>query len=261
MVIAILTDFGTRDYFVAAMKGVILSINPQARIIDITHEIPPQDVLTGAFVLKAVYKWFPRGTVFLAVVDPGVGTERAPLILRTKRYFFVGPDNGLLAPAAEEDGVEEAYHIAVRLPEVSTTFHGRDVFAPAAAYLSLGVEPRLLGRRTPRWKRLELPKARIDGGVVYAHVVYIDRFGNVYTSAGEEVNEVASHGEVMCVETPRGVVKAKYVETYGRASPGEAVLLINSEGYLELAVSMGNAATTYGLKVGDELKIYRCVES
>ena len=143
VVIALLTDFGTKDYFVAAMKGVILSINPNAVVVDITHEVPPQDVWTGAFVLKSVYKWFPRGTIFVAVVDPGVGTERAPLLLQTRNYFFVGPDNGVLSLAAQEDGVVAAYRIEARLPRVSRTFHGRDVFAPAAAYLSLGISPSM----------------------------------------------------------------------------------------------------------------------
>ncbi|ACB39856.1 SAM hydrolase/SAM-dependent halogenase family protein [Pyrobaculum neutrophilum] len=253
--IALLTDFG-RDYFVAAMKGVILSINPRAQIVDITHDVPPQDVQTGAFVLKAVYRWFPRGTIFVAVVDPGVGTERAPLLLKTRGYLFVGPDNGLLAPAAEEDGVLEAYRIGVGLPQLSKTFHGRDVFAPAAAYLSLGVEPRLLGTPVAQWRRLEIPEARVEDGVVYGRVVYVDRFGNVYTSARSLPG--AAYGDVLCVETPRGVLRARYVETYGRAAPGDAVLLINSEGYLELAVVMGNAASAYGLKTGDEVKIRRC---
>lgn len=258
VVIALVTDFGTRDYFVGVMKGVILSINPRAQIVDITHEVPPQDVATGAFVLKAAYRWFPPGTIFLAVVDPGVGTERAPLIVKTRRYFFVGPDNGLLMPAAEEDGVEEVYRITARLPEVSKTFHGRDVFAPVAAYLSLGIEPRLLGVSVSTWRRLELPGARLEGKTLHSRVVYVDRFGNVYTGVREEVNRLASVGDFLCVETPSGVVRARYVETYGRASPGEAVLLINSEGYLELAMVMGNAAATYGLRPGDELRIRKC---
>jgi len=258
VVIALVTDFGTRDYFVGVMKGVILSINPRAQIVDITHEVPPQDVATGAFVLKATYRWFPPGTIFLAVVDPGVGTERAPLIVKTRRYFFVGPDNGLLMPAAEEDGVDEVYRITARLPEASKTFHGRDVFALAAAHLSLGVEPRLLGVPVSTWRRLELPGARLEGETLHTRVVYVDRFGNVYTGVREEVKKVASVGDFLCVETPRGAVRARYVETYGRAPPGEAVLLINSEGYLELAVVMGNAAATYGLRPRDELRIRKC---
>jgi S-adenosylmethionine hydrolase len=202
--IALLTDFGTRDYFVGVMKGVILSINPRAQIVDITHDIPPQDVLTGAFVLKAAYKWFPPRTVFVAVVDPGVGTERAPLIVKTRRYYFVGPDNGILSPAAEEDGVEAVYHITIQLPETSRTFHGRDVFAPAAAYLSLGIEPRMLGVPAAGWRRLELPKARLEAGVIHARVVYVDRFGNVYTSARDEVRTWPSRRRAVRGDPPRG---------------------------------------------------------
>ncbi|MEM1597293.1 MAG: S-adenosyl-l-methionine hydroxide adenosyltransferase family protein [Pyrobaculum sp.] len=253
--IALLTDFGTKDYFVGVMKGVIYSINRNAVVVDITHEIPPQDVWTGAFVLKAAYKWFPRGTIFVAVVDPGVGTERAPLILKTRRYFFVGPDNGLLSLAAEEDGVEEAYVIQTGLPRLSKTFHGRDVFAPAAAYLSLGIEPRLLGTPAASWKRLELPRPVYKDGVLYAKAIYVDRFGNVYTSVEEAP---ASPGDVLCVEAKGSVLRAKYVETYGKAKPGELVALINSEGYLELAVVMGSASASYGLRPGDELKIWKC---
>ncbi|MFN3805092.1 MAG: S-adenosyl-l-methionine hydroxide adenosyltransferase family protein [Pyrobaculum sp.] len=252
--IALLTDFGTRDYFVAAMKGVILSINPRAAIIDITHEIPPQDVETGAFVLKAAYRWFPPGTIFVAVVDPGVGTERAPLLLKTRRYFFVGPDNGLLAPAAEEDGVEGAYHITYKLPNVSKTFHGRDVFAPTAALLSLGVPPQALGHPVGQWRQLHLPAPQM-GEVITARVIYVDRFGNAYTNITQEP---AKPGETLCIETPTGVIKARHVETYGRATPGETITLTNSEGYLEIAVAMGNAATAHNLKPGMEVKIRRC---
>jgi len=258
VVIALLTDFGTKDYFVAAMKGVILSINPNAAVVDITHEVPPQDVWTGAFVLRSVYKWFPRGTIFVAVVDPGVGTERAPLLLQTKNYFFIGPDNGVLSLAAQEDGVVAAYRIEARLPRVSRTFHGRDVFAPAAAYLSLGISPSMLGTPIGQWKRLEMPRAEYREGALYAHTIYVDRFGNVYTSATEEdIKQLASPGDILCVEGP-ATIKARYVETYGYAAPGETVALINSEGYLELAVSMGNAAATYGLKPGQAIIIRKC---
>ncbi|MCU7786759.1 S-adenosyl-l-methionine hydroxide adenosyltransferase family protein [Pyrobaculum sp. 3827-6] len=258
MAIALLTDFGTRDYFVAAMKGVILSINPRAVVVDITHEVPPQDVWTGAFILASAYKWFPKGTIFVAVVDPGVGTERAPLLLRTRRYFFVGPDNGVLSLAAEEDGVEEVYRIEARLPRLSATFHGRDVFAPAAAYLSLGVEPRMLGTPAAAWVRLGRPSAEVAGGEIRARTIYVDRFGNVYTSARGEVFQIASWGDVLCIEVGGRVIEAKFVETYGRARPGETVALINSEGYLEVAVAMGSAAAAHGLKAGLDLKIRRC---
>ncbi|MFN7105598.1 MAG: S-adenosyl-l-methionine hydroxide adenosyltransferase family protein [Pyrobaculum sp.] len=248
MAIALLTDFGTRDYFVAVMKGVILSINPRAVIIDITHEISPQDVETGAFVLKTAYRWFPPGTIFVAVVDPGVGTERAPLLLKTRRYFFIGPDNGLLTPAAEEDKIEEAYYITYRLPNTSKTFHGRDIFAPTAALLSLGVSPQALGTPTRQWTRPVSPH-------MATRVIYVDRFGNVYTNV---TREPASLGETLCIKTPTGVIKARHVQTYGQAAPGETITLINSEGYLEIAVAMGNAAAAYSLKPGIEIKIEKC---
>ncbi|MCC6020885.1 MAG: S-adenosyl-l-methionine hydroxide adenosyltransferase family protein [Thermoproteaceae archaeon] len=257
-VIALLTDFGTKDYFVAAVKGVILSINPGVTIVDVTHEIPPQDVWSGAFALKSVYKWFPRGTIFVAVVDPGVGTERAALIVRTRRYYFVGPDNGVLSLAAGEDGVEEVYAIRAGLPEVSRTFHGRDVFAPAAAYLSLGVEPRMLGVPVTSWRKLEIPRARIEGNSILARAIYVDRFGNVYTSARDEIYKIAAPGDRVCVETGRGAVEARFVETYGAAEPGDTVVLVNSEGYLEIAVVMGSAAAAHGLRPGQELRVYRC---
>ncbi|MFB6490749.1 MAG: S-adenosyl-l-methionine hydroxide adenosyltransferase family protein [Thermoproteus sp. AZ2] len=257
--IALLTDFGTRDYFVASMKGVILSINPLAAVVDITHEVPPQDVWTGAFILKSAYKWFPEGTIFVAVVDPGVGTERAPLLLETNRYFFIGPDNGLLSLAADEDGVKAAYRIEARLPAVSRTFHGRDVFAPAAAYLSLGVPPYMLGSPLSSWKRLEAPRAAVKDGALYASAIYSDRFGNVYTSAGaSEALQLASYGDWLCVEAEGRSFRAKFVETYGRAQPGDVVALINSEGYLEIAVVMGNAREALGLKPGAGLRITKC---
>lgn len=258
MIVAILTDFSTRDYFVPTMKGVILSINPRATIIDVTHEVPPQDVWTGAFILKHAYKWFPPGTIFLAVVDPGVGTGRTPLILETRRYKFVGPDNGLLAPAAEEDGVVAAYRIEVHLPNVSTTFHGRDVFAPAAAYLSLGVPPSFLGSPISSWKRLEIPRAEVKDGVLHAVTIYSDRFGNVYTSAREEVFQVAKHGEVLCLEVGGRTLRARFVETYGRAPPGDLIVLINSEGYLEIAMPMESAREKLGIPIGAPVKVYKC---
>lgn len=253
-----MTDFGTKDYFVAAMKGVIYTINPKATVVDITHEIPPQDIHTAAFVLKAAYKWFPRGTIFVAVVDPGVGTERAPLLVKTKNYYFIGPDNGILSPAAEEDGVEQIYHITFKLPKTSTTFHGRDIFAPTAAMLSLGIPPETLATPAQTWKKLEIPKPHVADSELHAAVIYVDRFGNVYTNAGVEITQIAHPGATLCIETPHGTLKTKFVETYGRANPGETVTLINSEGYLEIAVVMGNASTTHNLKPGHKLKIKKC---
>jgi len=257
--IALLTDFGTRDYFVAEMKAVILSIDREAAIVDITHEIPPQDVRTGAFVLWRAYRWFPRGTIFVAVVDPGVGTSRAPILLRTRSYFFVGPDNGLLSLAAEEDGVEEAYRITAQLPSASSTFHGRDVFAFAAALLSKGVAPSYLGVRIADYVRLERPGAVREGGSIRGQLIYVDRFGNIFTSIGEKIiKEIAEFGDKLCVNISGKIYRMRFLKSYGYAEAGEAILLINSEGFLEVAVNGGNAAERLGHRVGEPVEVYRC---
>ncbi|AEA13316.1 hypothetical protein TUZN_1856 [Thermoproteus uzoniensis 768-20] len=257
--IALLTDFGTKDYFVAEMKAVILSINKDEVVVDITHEIPPQDIRSGAFVLWRAYKWFPRGTIFVAVVDPGVGTARAPILLRTRNYFFVGPDNGLLSLAAEEDGVEEAYRITAQLPSASSTFHGRDVFAYTAALLSKGVPPGYLGVRIADYVRLERPEAVKDGGVLRGQLIYIDRFGNVFTSIDEKlVKEIAEFGDRLCVKISGRVYEMRFLRSYGYSEVGEPILLINSEGFLEIAVNRGNAAEKLGLKVGEQVEVYKC---
>lgn len=257
--IALMTDFGTKDYFVAEMKALILSINPGEVIVDITHEIPPQDVNSGAFVLWASYKWFPKGTIFVAVVDPGVGTPRAPLLLKTRNYFFIGPDNGLLSIAAEDDGVEEIYSITARLPQTSTTFHGRDVFAYAAALLSRGVRPEHLGVKISSYVRLRRPEAVRAGDALRGSLIYVDRFGNIYTSINESlIKEMANYGDELCVNISGRSYRARFLQSYGYAEPGEMVLLINSEGFLEIAINRGNAAERLGHKPGEVVEIRRC---
>lgn len=257
--IALLTDFGTKDYFVAEMKAVIYSVNPKARIVDITHEIPPQDVYTGAFVLWRSYKWFPSGTIFVAVVDPGVGSARLPLLIRTRHYFFIGPDNGLLSLAAEEDAVERIYKITASLPHRSSTFHGRDVFAYAAALLSRGVAPNFLGEEIANFVRLERPSATIKDGLVYAKAIYIDRFGNIYTSITKDIiYKIAKINDELCIKFYDKEFRAKFLETYSAAPPGALVVLVNSEGFLEIAVNRGNASEELGLTAGADLVLYRC---
>lgn len=258
--IALLTDFGLKDYFVAEMKALIFSINPNEVIVDITHDIPPQDVNSGAFVLWASYKWFPKGTIFVAVVDPGVGTQRAPLLIKSKNYFFIGPDNGLLSLAAEEDGVEEAYKITARLPQISSTFHGRDVFAYAAALLSRGVRPDYLGVKVSEYVKLKRPEAVKEGDALKGTLIYIDRFGNIYTSINEKlIKDIANYGDLLCVSVAGKSYKARFLQSYGYAEPGEVLLLINSEGFLEIAINRGSAAERLGHKVGEQVEIRKCI--
>lgn len=253
-VIAMLTDMGLSDYFVASMKGVIASINKELRVIDITHEAPSFNVTKASFILWRAYKWFPAGTVFLVVVDPGVGTKRRGLVIETKSYWFVGPDNGVLSPAAEEDGVRRVYGIREDLfKNASSTFHGRDIFAPVAARIASGEPPSLMCEEVGGFRSLRLLEYSLRGGVIKARIVYIDKFGNCYTSYTGA--PPAPYGSTLTVKLPSTRLAVRFVRSYGFVEPGEPLALINSEGHLELAVREGSFATRYGLREGVEVEI------
>ena len=185
--ITLLTDFGTADYFIPAVKGVILSINPQAQIIDLTHEIPAQDIAAGAFTLGACYQDFPAGTIHIAVVDPGVGSARHSIVVRAGNHLFVGPDNGLFSYVYVRESRVNVFQIEreeyFRHP-VSATFHGRDVFAPVAAWLSRGVQPEAVGREIHDYAKFEIPLPQADetGNRIIGSILHIDRFGNCITN-------------------------------------------------------------------------------
>jgi len=257
-IITLLTDFGLRDYFVAEMKGVILSINPNVEIVDISHDVEKFDVVQGAFLLVCAYKWFPKGTIHVVVVDPGVGTERKPIVIKTRNYYFVGPDNGVLSASAIKDGVEEVYEIEVReTSEVSTTFHGRDIFAPIAAYISLGKDLSSLGRKIDRFIILDLFKVSTFKGAIKGAVIHVDSFGNVITSIEREhlgkVN--INYGDALEVLIGNVNVNVKLLPAYGYVKPGELLAIVNSEGFLEIAANMSNAASRLGVGVGDEVVV------
>jgi len=261
-VITLLTDFGYRDHYVAAMKAVILSICPRASIIDITHGVPKFDVRAAAYLLKAAYKYFPRYTIHVAVVDPGVGTERRGVVVKTRDYVFVGPDNGVLALAALEDGVEEVRVIENRsltLPRVSYTFHGRDVFAPVAAHLARGIPLTVVGSLVRDGLKVpEFAEPKVGGRALECEVVYIDDFGNVVLNARREhLSQLGVSYGAHCRVLVRGQeIEARYLPSYGYAGEGEPLLLINSEEHLELAVNKGSAAQAFGLKNGDKVTIH-----
>jgi S-adenosylmethionine hydrolase len=258
-VITLLTDFGYRDHYAAAMKAVILSICPHARVVDITHGVPKFDVRAGAYLLKASYKYFPRHTIHVAVVDPGVGTERRGIVVKTRNYVFVGPDNGVLALAALEDGVEEVRVIenrALTLPRVSRTFHGRDVFAPVAAHLARGVPLAAVGPLVRDGFNVpEFAEPKVHGRALECEVIYIDDFGNVVLNAREEhlLQVGASYGATCSVLVRGRELAMRFLPSYGYAGEGEPLLLVNSEGHLELAVNRGSAAQAFQLKTGDKL--------
>ncbi|HEX6042875.1 MAG TPA: SAM-dependent chlorinase/fluorinase [Pyrinomonadaceae bacterium] len=242
-VITLLTDFGTADYFVGAMKGVILSINPKAVIVDITHEVPPQDVAAGAFTLLAAYDTFPKGTIHVAVVDPGVGSTRRPIVVSAGDHLFVGPDNGLLTHVYDRAPAFEAFHITAsehfRQP-VSTTFHGRDIFSPVAAALSNGVEPSSLGPPISAPVRLSIANKPT--------IIHIDHFGNLITN----ITRDQFNGTRLAIN---GQVISSFRKFFGEASDDEPFGIWGSAGLLEIAVNRGSAADTLGVKRGDEVQI------
>jgi S-adenosylmethionine hydrolase len=259
-VIALLTDFGSSDYFVASMKGVILGLFPSAVIVDLTHEVPPFNVQRGAFILWKAYKWFPRGTVFVGVVDPGVGSSRKGLLVVGRNYYFVGPDNGLLSAAAREDGVERTVDLSALAggTSVSSTFHGRDVFAPAAAMVARGDDPSSLGPPAEISVALEMGHASLEGEMLRCRVVYVDRFGNAFTSLTHDPPWPL--GRTLSVELGSGPGPARraigtYVRTYSDVEPDGVAVLMNSEGHLELAIRGGSFASTYSASEGTEVLI------
>src|SRR5262245_21477138 len=242
-IITLLTDFGTADAYVGIMKGVALGICPAARLVDLTHEVPPQAIRLGALVLRSAVDFFPPGTVHLAVVDPGVGTARTPVLVVTERGSLVGPDNGLLAPAAAALGVRAVHRLAreqyFRHP-VSDTFHGRDIFAPVAAHLAAGTAPASFGPALPALQPLALPEPRSAAGAVHGEVVYVDRFGNLVTNI--PASALASFRHQSLSVRIAGMTISPLAPAYAAAAPGAPVALIGSWRTLEVAVRDGNAA-------------------
>jgi len=261
-IIAIISDLGNRDHFVGAMKGAMLAINPGVTIVDITHEVPKHDILRGAFTLAHAAETFPKGSIFVAVVDPGVGTERKGILLKTKNdLLFIGPDNGIFTIVAERFGVGQVREITNRSlmrGEVSPTFHGRDIFAPVAAHLSLGVDPREVGPELREIKRLELPMPKKEGEMLVGEVIAVDDFGNVLTNINRELLEgFAGIGDSLKVRLGEKLFKAKFVRTFGDVCVGEALCYIGSVGMLEVAKNMGNMAKEVGAAPSSKIFIER----
>ncbi|HKS29547.1 MAG TPA: SAM-dependent chlorinase/fluorinase [Pyrinomonadaceae bacterium] len=254
--VSLLTDFGTSDYFVGAMKGAILRVNPQARIIDITHDVPPHDIYAGAFTLMAAYRSFPRKTVHVGVVDPGVGSERRPVLVVTRDYFFVGPDNGLFGYAYELEEEVRVFHLTndkYFSPTVSATFHGRDLFAPVAGAVSRGVEPQELGAEIKDYVRLEPLMVRGAGtGQLEAAVIHVDRFGNCITNITRAslTEEMLTKGARLLVGGREITSFRKFFAEAGRADE-ELFAVWGSAGFLEIAAFQTSAARLLGIDRGE----------
>ncbi len=254
-IITLTTDFGLKDSYLGAMKGAILSINPGAVIIDITHLISPGNIIEGALVLTEAYKFFPKGTVHVGVVDPGVGGRRLPVLIETERYSFVGPDNGLFSIALRKEKVRRVVRLSRKeyfLKEISSTFHGRDIFGPAAAHLSLGVDPGKLGDKiaSDGLKTIEMPMPQKKRGLITGEVVYIDSFGSLLTNIRKE-DIFKSKGELEA--DINGFYIRGLKKTYSAVEKGTPVVLVGSSGNLEIAVNSGMAAEVLKAKVGDKV--------
>ncbi len=259
-IVTLLSDFGLKDPYVAEMKAIILSKCPEARIVDISHEIAKFDIRMGAFVLASAAPYFPKDTVHVAVVDPGVGTKRRPIIIETKHSYFVGPDNGVLTLAASKEGLRHAYVIEnprYMLPKVSKTFHGRDVFAPAAAYLAKACPAADFGKEIADYVVPSFAKPRFEKTAVVGEVLHVDDFGNIITNISAEALEklgVREEGFIR-VEVGKKSASLKLCSAYGDVSPGEALAIIGSHDFLEGSVNQGSAAKKFRAKRGDSVRV------
>ena len=257
-IVTLTTDFGLRDPYVAEMKAVILSICPGAVIIDITHEVEKFNIRAGAFMLASAAPYFPKGTVHVAVVDPSVGTNRRAMLVQMREGFFVGPDNGLLMLAAEKQSIASILEVTnpkFMLPTISSTFHGRDIFAPAAAHLANGVPPCEFGPEIRDVIKPEFAKVTRSKGTLIGEVLHVDGFGNVITTISRKEMARLHAGEWLNVELPSCKLKLRFGDVYAEAKPMEALALIGSHGYVELAMNCGNAAEKFQTKVGDKVKL------
>ncbi|HEX7330014.1 MAG TPA: SAM-dependent chlorinase/fluorinase [Pyrinomonadaceae bacterium] len=255
--ITLLTDFGTADYFVGAVKGAILSVDPKAVIVDITHEIPPQDIEAGAFTLLASYQTFPAGTIHVAVVDPGVGSSRRPIVVSANEQLFVGPDNGIFSYICDRESSHRTFHITAEKyfrPSPSSTFHGRDIFAPVAAALSKGVKPEKLGPGIEDEVRLgSLDPVIQKNGKVQARIIHIDRFGNCITNITRDLFEKWDNVHLLI----NGKTVRDFRTFYGEDSATAPFAIWGSAGFLELSVNGGSAAKILRVKRHNPLLISR----
>lgn len=254
--ITLITDYGTNDPFVGIMKGVIFGINPDCRIIDLSHGVPPQDLLAGALVLRCSAPYFPRGTIHVAVVDPGVGTDRGLLLIESGGHFFIGPDNGVLSFALEGKNVSQIIELSNRiyhLKPTSRTFHGRDILAPVAAYLSLGIPAQDFGARVKDFTRLPWPPVAKKELSIQGEVIYIDTFGNLITNIHEH-DLAGTRPEAVRISVSGLTIDGLAPNYAGGDGRGYAAL-INSWGLVELSLYKGSAQFSSGAKIGDKVHI------
>ncbi len=256
-IITLITDFGLQDGYVGVMKGVMSGINPSANVIDISNTISAQDTFQAACILNNSYNYFPRGTIHVVVVDPGVGSDRKIICLETENYLFLAPDNGVLSfvIAKEESGsIREVTNDKLFLPKLSNTFHGRDIFAPVAAHLSKGVSHKELGEIVGKTNEISLPKPILSpDGKLTAEIIYVDGFGNLITNVNKEVvDRMKIETERVSITMGRRRING-ICSAYTDVGDNEALAIFGSSGYLEISVNLGSARDVLKLKKGDKL--------
>ena len=260
-VVTFTTDFGTTDHYVGAMKGVILNVNPSTQLVDITNSVQAYDVLDGAIAISQAYKYFPSDTVHLVIVDPGVGTSRRPLLVRTERHFFLAPDNGVLSFVFEEEKERlQVRHITSEhyyLQPVSQTFHGRDIFAAVAGWLSKGVDSSAFGEEITDYVRFAAPKPKgMAPSTIKGVVLKVDKFGNLITNIRPDDLPELFHTETPKFRIIVGKAEVTKMKTaYAQGTPGETFAILGSMGFLEIATNRGNAARMVGADKGSDIGV------
>ena len=260
-IIGLITDFGARgQHYVASMKGIVLNINPKANIIDIAHNITPFSIIEAAYIIKSTYSLYPKNTIFIIVVDPGVGSSREIILIRTKSgYFFIGPNNGIFPNVFDDSEISKCIHIKneqyFNIP-VSKTFHGRDIMAPVGAYLSKGVTLDKFGSKFPIAKLIDFPieLTKISNNEIICTIQYIDEFGNIITNIKENF-VIFKEGAEMAIRTRNQEIRGKFVKFFEEVFVNSLLFIVGSSGFLEISKNQGRAASDLGLNVGDIITI------
>lgn len=258
-IISLITDFGLKDNFVGVMKGVILKINPGAQIVDICHGIKPQDILEAAFLLKSSFEFFPSKTVFLVVVDPGVGSKRKKILVESKNYFFIAPNNGVLSLALKDEPpikIVEITNEKYFLKPTSNTFHGRDIFAPVAAYVSKGEHIHNFGKPIKSFQALELPPLKLTDRELIGEIIYIDRFGNLVSNIDKDTLRNFIRNKKFKI-TVKGKIINKLSHHYAEGTHQRPIALIDSFNYLEVAINKASACDYLSVDKGAKIKIIK----
>jgi hypothetical protein len=257
-IITLTTDYGTSDHLAGVLKGVILKIAPNATVVDISHHVAPMDLLDGALMIGNAYRYFPPRTVHLVVVDPGVGTQRRPILVSADQHFFVAPDNGVLSVVYEREPVLKVRHITAEhyfLSPVSNTFHGRDIFAPVAAWLAKTHQSEVFGEEISDYVRFALPRAKSNGSALKGVVLRVDAFGNLVTNLTVEDLPAAMVAAGKINLRIGNAQIEKFTQTFAQGAAGEPIAMVGSSGFVEVAVNKGHAARTLGAQRGTEVTL------